>query len=559
MKKYLVIGLIFAVIIGFFSLNHDKVYGIVIDETEQSKEEIIELSLDEKDFFDKMKMKQQYESEGYLVVDTINGTNKETIEMDGVEYEKDALIYSIYKASQNGELDLAIRSYENQMSFSNRNSLYKIQEKANQGQLRYNDIKPLIDDNKFIEEGKSLFRHLIPNRIIIDSRDYNLMTSYFYTTIYTGYFENFTTNNTSCGIYNFQAEYYVENNQTIFTGAYRYALATQYGTYDHITSFQFSYQSYSGLLGTTPEADITVIIDYWGQQKMILSSSVLQYDFKISRNMHYDRNEYNKSNNQYVNVLYSTETSLPTGVWTKQPALKSYFHKLLPENADNTKYTLEDTYFDLNENITYNGSFELVYDGEGNVLNETQDYLVLFTYNLGVEESNPEPGLANAHYIRDVYPYLVWGNTKDDYNEYSAFERFVWDKASWNVIYGGTARNASGETLTNMYPSPIGNSGGLCIPTQFINNPFGWTMYFDYIEDQEIHEDNFTNIDWSTFIINVYTETPGVVTKFEDEDNVNYNNPGVYSVTVGIRDSNNNEITQTFHVTVLHKVVVPSC
>ncbi len=214
-------------------------------------------------------------------------------------------------------------------------------------------------------------------------------------------------------------------------------------------------------------------------------------------------------------------------------------------------------YFDLNENIEYNGSFELVYDGNGNVLNANTDYLVLYTYNLGTEESNPESGLANAHYIRDVYPYLVWGNNEDDYQNYSAFERFVWDKASW--VLNPTARNSSGTTLTDMYLNPIGNNGTLSIPITFISNPYGWSLYFDYIEEQEIHEDNFTNINWSTFIINVYSEVPGVVTKFEYEDNVDYKNPGKYSVTVGIIDASQNVRMQTFNVIVLKKVIIPSC
>ncbi len=108
MKKYILLCVAMLVTIGVISVGQEKVYGITVDE---KQEKIIELSQNEKDFFDKMKLKQQYEEEGVMVVDTINGTNKETVEIGGVEYEKDAIVYAFYQTSQNGELDSVINKY----------------------------------------------------------------------------------------------------------------------------------------------------------------------------------------------------------------------------------------------------------------------------------------------------------------------------------------------------------------------------------------------------------------------------------------------------------------
>lgn len=559
MKNYLVIGFIFTIMIGFLSLNHEKVYGIVIDETEQSKEEIIQLSQDEIDFFDKMKLKQQYENEGIMVVDTINGSKKETIILDGVEYEKDALIYSIYAASQNGNLDLSMKSHGCNMSFVNQNSLTKIQEKANQGQLRYNDIKPLIDDKKFIEEEKLFIKDLVQKKIILNSRDYNLMADYYYTTVYVGYYEDFNEVSTIAGTYEIQAEYYFNNNAVIYTGATRYALLDYQVSYTHINTIQFSYRSYYYPIVNAPLALITVIIDYWGEQKMILASEDIGEEFKISRYAHYNRNDYNQMGGVAVDQLYPTTEILGNYFGSPLLPIASYFHKLLIQNFNNTKYVKSITYYNLQLEKLIPGSLELVYDENGNV--EYED-LVTFTFNFGVDLSDPEvEAVSDSHYIRDVYPYLLWGNSLYDYFSHTPFERFVWDKAS-NIqddfAYIIT-RSLSGSQLTSQYPINVGDFGGTVIPQDIINNPYGWSMYFDYISEQEIHEDNFSNINWSTFIINPYSEVPGILVRFEVEDNVDYYTPGTYYVTVGIRDDEQRELTQTFQVVVLAKVVIPSC
>ncbi len=556
MKKLLFGCFVILVTIGVFSVRQEKVYGITVD---NGQEEIIELTQNEKDFFDKMKLKQQYEDEGIMVVDTINGTNKETFNIDCVEYEKDALIYSIYHASKNGELETTMNKHINEMSYSNKVSLYEIQTKANQNVLFYKDFEVLFEDEAFPQDNISIIMDLIPDRLIIDSRDYNLMTNYYYTTVYVGYYEDFNEVSTVTGTYAIQAEYYTNNNEIIYTGSIRYVLLNFEASYTHINTNQFSYQSYYYPVINAPLAQITVIIDYLGKQKMILASDDIGEDFKITRDSHYSRNDYNKINGTPVDLLYPTTTALGSNFGLALLPIASYFHKLLEQNTNNTKYVKETMYYDLQIDELVPGSLELVYDENGDV--EYED-LVTFTFNFGVGISDPEiEAVPDAHYVRDVYPYLFWGNSLYDYNSHTPLERFVWDKASNiqdNFVYA-IIRSLSGSQLTSQYPTNVGDYGGTPIPSDIINNPYGWSLYFDFIHSQEIHEDNFTNIDWSTFIIHEYSEVPGIITKFEYEDNIDYNNPGTYTVTVGIRDAENHELTQTFQVVVLPKVVIPSC
>lgn len=54
-----------------------------------------------------------------------------------------------------------------------------------------------------------------------------------------------------------------------------------------------------------------------------------------------------------------------------------------------------------------------------------------FTFNFGLDITDPgSESCPDAHYIMDVYPYLVWGNTFADSQNYTAYIRFIWDKDS---------------------------------------------------------------------------------------------------------------------------------
>ena len=69
------------------------------------------------------------------------------------------------------------------------------------------------------------------------------------------------------------------------------------------------------------------------------------------------------------------------------------------------------------------------------------------------------------------------------------------------------------------------------------------------ITDQTI-EAGTVNIDWTTYITNQTDNIDGVLTSSENVDNVDYNTPGTYSVTVTLVDESFNETSYTFNVTV---------
>jgi hypothetical protein len=355
-----------------------------------------------------------------------------------------------------------------------------------------------------------------------------------------------------CGTYFIQAEYYLNFWGTkIYTGSTRYVLDSLFSTYSHIETIEFDYQSYGGFSDgvRAPSATIYLINDFWGNQKMILLSADIGIAYKITRESHYDRNQYNKINGVYVDVLYPT-MNLLSG-WTSLAPELSYFHLLLSENSDNHKHTKPISYLDLNLGVMLNGELELVYDENDDV--EYED-LVSFTFNFGVGLSDPEVEvISDAHYIRDVYPYLIWGNSETDYNNHTPFERFAWDKASrYNNI---EARNSEKEDLTDMYlfSGEFGDNGGTTIPQVVQNNACRWDIYFNYIPEQTIHQGQYTNVNWATYITGQYSIVPGTITKFEEFDTVFYNTIGSYLVMVGIQDAAGNKRTQ---VIIIH---VSSC
>jgi P2-related tail formation protein len=73
---------------------------------------------------------------------------------------------------------------------------------------------------------------------------------------------------------------------------------------------------------------------------------------------------------------------------------------------------------------------------------------------------------------------------------------------------------------------------------------------FDTIVDQTI-EAGISDIDWTTVIENETDNSDGVLTKVEVEDNVDYNTPGTYKVTVKLLDESLNEAIHSFNVEVI--------
>jgi len=77
-----------------------------------------------------------------------------------------------------------------------------------------------------------------------------------------------------------------------------------------------------------------------------------------------------------------------------------------------------------------------------------------------------------------------------------------------------------------------------------------WAPQFNYIYDQII-EAGTADIDWCDLIIEPFDNAEGLLTMVEEEDNVIYDTPGVYTVTISVTDESLNTRTQTFKVTVI--------
>ena len=553
-KKVLLFCFLALVITGMFSTSQQKAYAYSVDEN--LKEVKIVISKNEQEFFDKKAAEQDYAKSDIMIVDTINGTEKETIFVDGIEYEKDALIYSIYNASETGKLSIYIKENSKSFDESRETTLLNFQDDAIKGKLTYDEISLFIEESKSSSLDLSLAIELLPDEVIIDDSTSQSKGTYYYETVYVGYYETYNYLWTDTGIYSVQAEYYMDGQEKVYTGSTRYILNAHFCSYDHKDVIEFDYQSFSTIGNdglSVPLANIHLIDDYWGNEKLILESDDIGVAYKISQSVHYSRNQYNKINGVAVDNLYSTESQLPSG-WV-HVLIGNYFHKLLQSNANNKKYLKSTEYYDVNLGVNIDGELELVYDENGDV--EYED-LVTFTFNFGVGASDYESEFfKDAHWIRDVYPYLIWGNSSEDYNSHTPFERFVWDKASKNSNI--TARNAQGDVLTNMYYLSLGSdqsvndNDGTIIPFSVQNNACRWDIFFDYIPDQYIEKNQYANYNWATKITGEYSDVQGIITKFEEWDTVIYNIPGEYLVMVGIEDSAGNKRAQ------IVKIHVASC
>ena len=149
--------------------------------------------------------------------------------------------------------------------------------------------------------------------------------------------------------------------------------------------------------------------------------------------------------------------------------------------------------------------------------------------------------MPDGHYIMDVYPYLIWGNSETDYDNHTAYERFVWDKdsvAGPHPSYSPIGKNLSGDNLTYEYDiTNIGDYGGTSIPIAIRDNACRWDIYFDFISDKTIIKGQYSNINWASYIAGEYSSISGTIIKFEVFDDVSYNTVGNYLVRVGIEDA----------------------
>jgi hypothetical protein len=296
---------------------------------------------------------------------------------------------------------------------------------------------------------------------------------------------------------------------------------------------------------------------------MIISSEEIGTPFKITQSEHYNRNQYNKINGYDVDVLFDTEDDIISdGSWTLLGADSSYFHRLLSENSTNKKYIKDIEYVNINTNKTISGSLELIYSYNSQTYKWEVEYedLVTFTFNFCSFENYDEnenfllffSAVPDGHYIMDVYPYLVWGNSEVDYNNHIAYERFVWDKdsvAGPHPSYSPIGQNLSGEDLTYEYDvTNIGDFDGTLIPIVVQDNACRWDIYFDYISDVTIIKGQYTNINWQTYITGEYSSISGTIAKFELWDNVSL----YMSLLEVVRGGNKKTDTNEYEKYVIH-------
>lgn len=366
--------------------------------------------------------------------------------------------------------------------------------------------------------------------------------------------------------------------EKVYTGGSKYVLvdAGQYEAYKHEKVYNFDYRSFQYVSDSlnAPLATIDVILDYQGDQKMIISSTDANSDYKITQYAHYNRNQYNGDLDQ----SYPTLDSLSSSFGSAEDDIASYFHRLLPSNDLNLKYLLDVRYYDSQIGEYVYGQKEIVYakDSENqdpeDILVE-YDPLVTFSFNFGVHlsEESGTPTINDAHWLRDVYPYLIWGNNSDDYSNHTAFERFVWDKDSGNGWSQGSleGNNLEGQDLTGLYVDApfcvwpcngIGNAYATSIPSvaqngnidfeHIVQNSDNVAPTFDYIGNPvKIIVNQHTNINW-TYLINNEYDNGGSTIKFELEDNVLYGTIGNYTVVVCLEDAAGNRKIQTITVMV---------
>ena len=227
---------------------------------------------------------------------------------------------------------------------------------------------------------------------------------------------------------------------------------TDYWSDDNL--FVFTYQS--NLLA--PSVRMTIVNNDILLMERYTEESGYLFNFGIDRNTHYRRNEYNLQFPQneidflsdYFNQ-YTCEEMIITGYLFNSIYIdKAYFHRTGVINEDtsnihNTKYVCNNMPGNEYESV---GSYEVIYDQYENI---EKNPLVYGTFNFE-DSANSVYG----HYSKDVYPYLIWGNSYDDNSVLK--ERFIWDDDSSSPQL---FNNEPGERLYEHRGIALFNQSGL--------------------------------------------------------------------------------------------------
>jgi hypothetical protein len=197
--------------------------------------------------------------------------------------------------------------------------------------------------------------------------------------------------------------------------------------YPHENTFLFDYQSYS----TKPYARFRLVFDYFYEEKLMISSETM--NVKISKEANDYRNQYNVEFVEVygeikpipVDMIYPYKTLIEDKeMWFYTQS--NYFHQMLEGNQKNVKYRKDRVYYDGYTYTEELGGLELIYDRIGLVV---YDPLTTFTFNYGSSDL--------THYLKDVYPFLLWGTSIKNREEFSIDERFIWDKDRFTIYRSG--------------------------------------------------------------------------------------------------------------------------
>lgn len=536
--------------------------------------------------FDSLYERDYLESQGELVVDTINDGNK-VVEINNITYDKKVFYSTLYKESKQGKIKDKISKIKEKDKSKKHDKLTNLDQMLmdfNNGEVDYIDIVIFLEQYDIILDYSDLFTELIPTDGVVDDRAFTTLTSYLYETVSTSYYEDYDANYTTYAIYHKQVEYYLDSNDNIiYTGNHRYVIATdpsQISYYSHQSTESFTYNP-DGSSPVRPEVEYTLIVDYLGYQKMILTDTDGdESPYKMTQEMHYNRNMYNCVNYEDSISCHSIASTWycmsaygglnygacePVTNLSQNEILNlnfsgnhsNYFHELLvTDGFSREKFKKPVYYYDLRLGKYTYGSLEaIIIDHGNNVYTHDTNPLRMATFNFGVPES--EQYGSEAHRFRDVYPYLVWGNSLEDYLNHSPYERFIWDKCS---IYNFCSLDSlEGASLISKYESfwcPVKGLGG-DIPQEIIDAD----MYLDF-NAPTISQTYYSftigtvsNINWETFInpTDNFTVQNEIVIE-EIYDHINYYVAGTYYVKIELTDLVGNSATK--YITV--RMISPS-
>ena len=430
----------------------------------------------------KLNKKIKVEKSGYHFVDYINPKNKISIMYDEITYEMDAILFGLQNLDATEKSNILSQTSSMPIINSNFIQLFSLLD----SKLSYENMY------KYLDEVHCFFEYPIMAKYLLDPSDYDNLTTLdapvSLTPIYVGISQDFNEEQTDIIFYTISKD--ISDN--LYVG-----VETSPVGYSHIASYTVRYKSYQYdilfIHVNTPLADITVYLDRFGKEVMVLEDSFGSFDsLYISRDFHWQRNDYNiKSIDGKDFQSLRFEDLVSRSSWALQNPVGSYFHQIGSGNNTNGKFVNPTKFYEWTTDSLCVGSNEAVF--QGREADSVLDFksLVTYSYNFGaggiefdldVPDFTLDVNMALPHYFKDVYPYLLWGNDFYDFLEHTAFERFVWDKDSANVegialvVTTGNdsaykAKKSIGRALTALYTTGIvGDANGEPIPNivQFI-------------------------------------------------------------------------------------------